>query len=89
MKKIWRFNDYKSCIPYGTKRQVLLSSLKKVERMASDAVQQKISAKAIIEEFLSLGYPLGIIKYMCSVVARDSANRVWLDIRESIPGNEK
>ena len=52
--------------------------------MASDTAQLYVSARSIIKEFQSLGYPIGIIKFMCSIVARDSANRIWLDIRESI-----
>ena len=81
---VWRYNNYHSCVPYGIKRQVLFSTLQKVNRMASDAQQLRISAASILHEFQQLSYPKGILKFMCAILARDSNNRVWLDIRDSM-----
>ena len=66
------------------KRQVVLATLKKVERMASNVDQLWKSAIPILEEFTNLGYPIGILKFMCAVVAKDTCSRVWLDIRDAI-----
>ena len=85
---MWRYNHYKSCIPYGVKRQILLATLKKIERSASDKEMLLESARAGIKEFVELGYPVGIIRFMCAIVARDSANPVWLDIRDSLREKE-
>ena len=78
---VWRYHHFQSCIPYGIKRQIVLATLKKVQKMASDADELWKSAVPILQEFQGLGYPLGILKFMCSVVARDTNNRLWLDLR--------
>ena len=83
-RKVWRYHDYKSCIPYSIKRQVLLCTLKKIDKMASNPSQLRASATPILKEFQSLHYPTGILKFMCSIVARDTQNRIWLDIREEV-----
>ena len=70
--KVWRYHHYLSALDYATKRGVLASTLLKVEKMASDPQQLRISALAKCTEFLQLGYPMGIIKYLCGNRARES-----------------
>jgi hypothetical protein len=76
--QVWRYHHYRSHVDYSTKRATLLSTLKKVDRMASDSEQRAISARAKCAEFLRLGYPRGIIRYMCAVLARESGHVEWL-----------
>eukprot|EP00966_Prymnesium_polylepis_P113298 2620014-Prymnesium_polylepis.1 len=63
-----------SHLDYATKRATLLSTLKKVDRMASDMEWRTSSAWAKCSEFIRLVYPPGILRYMCAIVARDSGH---------------
>ena len=63
-----------------TERGVLASTLLKVEKMASDPQQLRISALAKCTEFLQLGYPMGIIKYLCGNRARESGYHTWYHV---------
>jgi len=76
--RVWRYHHYRSGLDYTTKRAILMSTLRKVDRMASNAEQLQISVRAKCIEFLKLGYPKGILKYMCSIMARDTAHKTWL-----------
>jgi len=69
---VWRYHHYGSHIDYATKRKVLLSTLRKVDDMASDSVQLARSARAKLMEFANLGYPKGILHFMCGIVALES-----------------
>ena len=44
--------------------------------MASDDNELLTSALYKLEEFRPLEYPLGIRKYMCAIMARDTSNTV-------------
>ena len=78
--KVWRYHHYLSALDYATKRGVLTSTLLKVEHMASDTQQLRISALAKCTEFLELGYPIGMIKYLCGNCARESGYHTWYHV---------
>ena len=83
--KVWRYHDYRSRLDYTTKRGILCSTLRKVNKMASDKSQLLISGVAKCEEFLSLGYPAGILRKFCTTLAHQTDNKTWFDIREHLP----
>ena len=82
--KIWRYHHYNSRLDYTTKRAILFSTLRKVHKMASNSKQLHISAIAKCEEYIKLHYPVGILKYMCSIMARETANYIWLQVRREL-----
>ena len=82
--RVWRYHDYRSHLDYATKRAVLLSTLRKVDRMCSDESMRLESAVTKCKEFLRLGYPEGIIRYMCALVARDTRHMEWLEVRRHL-----
>ena len=82
--KIWRYHHYNSRLDYTTKRAILFSTLRKVHKMASNSKQLHISATAKCKEYIKLHYPVGILKYMCSIMARETANHIWLQVRREL-----
>ena len=63
------------------KRATLLATLRKVHLMASDPEQLMVSAIAKLQEFLDLKYPIGILRFMCAIMARDYSDITWRRIR--------
>ena len=53
--------------------------------MASDKKQCIISGTAKCYEFIRLGYPSGILRYMCAKLAYINKNTAWFAIRQSLP----
>ena len=80
--EVWRYHHYASLMSYSVKRATLIATLKKLHTMASDNKELLHSASRKLEEFRLLKYPLGIRRYMCSIMARDTANMTWRTIRE-------
>ena len=78
--KVWRYHHYHSALDYGTKRGILASCLNKVEKMASNPSELRISALAKCTEFLRLGYPIGILKFFCGWRARESGLHTWYEV---------
>ena len=64
------------------KRATLLATLRKVHRMASDSKQLAISALGKLDEFAELRYPVGIRKFMCAIMARDTSDLTWRLVRK-------
>ena len=85
---VWRYHDYRSHLDYATKRATLLCSLKKADRMGTDAEMRATAGLAKCREFLRLGYPVGIVRHMCYVVARDSDHLEWLGVRHTLSGSQ-
>ena len=81
-RKVWRYHHYYSDLPYQMKRATLLATLRKVHRMASDASQLAISALSKLDEFAQLRYPVGIRKFMCAIMARDTSDLTWRWVRK-------
>ena len=80
-REIWRYHNYESDLKYNVKRAVVLGILQVVHKMASNESQLFISAMAKVMEFVQLGYPKGIMKYMCAIMARDTDNITWRRVR--------
>ena len=82
--KVWRYHHYNSRLDYTTKRAILFSTLRKVHKMAINSKQLHISAIAKCKEYIKLHYPVGILKYMCAIMARETANYIWLQVRREL-----
>ena len=52
--------------------------------MCSDEGMRFESAVTKCKEFLRLGYPEGIVRYMCALVARDTRHMEWLEVRRHL-----
>ena len=75
--KVWRYHDYRSRLDYTTKRATISASLKRVDHNASNATQLRISAMAKCKEWISLGYPPGILQHLCATIAFTTKNDNW------------
>ena len=82
--KIWRYHHYYSALPHASKRAMVMSALWKVHNMASDDASLYESAIHKLNEFVTLRYPLGILRYFCAVLARDTSNLTWRRIRSTL-----
>ena len=81
---VWRYHAWRSQLDYTTKRAILMSTLRKVDAMASDSQQLAISACAKCREFLRIGYPRGILRYMCAVLERETGHHAWRTVRAQL-----
>ena len=82
---VWRYHHYQSRMDYTTKRSTLLSSLRKTFTMASDNEQCLIGLEAKCKEFLLLGYPVGIIRHMCSRLFYETNAELFQILRSLLP----
>ena len=85
---VWRYHHYRSQLDYTTKRAILMSTLRKVDAMASDPQQLTLSARTKCREFLRLGYPSGILRYMCGTLERETScprgHCAWRTVRAQL-----
>ena len=58
-----------------------MATLRKVDKAASSRLQLVQSAEAKLQEFARLGYPKGIRRFMCAIMARDTSNTAWRYVR--------
>ena len=79
--KVWRYQHWHSGASYTLKRGILLATLKKVDRMASDPSQLFISATEKIREFFHKQYPPGTIGFACNVMYNTTGNWMWKRIK--------
>ena len=78
---VWRYHNYKSNISYTLKRSILLTTLRKVHKMANTPQQLLLSGACKLNEFALLNYPVGIRKYMCAIMAKETSTLMWRTIR--------
>ena len=78
--KIWRYQHINSYTPYKQKRSTLIATLKKVDRMASDATMRYYSAHDKLHEFTQLGYPDAMLKYACQRIGRETGHAIWFQV---------
>ena len=84
--KVWRYQHWYSGASYTQKRGILLATLKKVDRMASDSTQLFISATEKIREFYQKQYPPGTIGFACNMMYNSTGNRMWKHIKIACGG---
>ena len=82
-QRVWRYHDNGSYCSSKQKRAVFLACLRKVDKMASDNNQLWISAIAKLREFKSKGYSAPLMRYLCSIMGRDTRNVTWFKIRSA------
>ena len=80
--KVWRYQHYNSYGSYIQKKGTLMGCLRKVNSMASNEEQLMISGRRKLAEFKRIGFPSGVRKFACSVIARDSGNIGWMKLRK-------
>ena len=83
--KIWRYAHFDSHTSFGQKKTLLLSTLKKVERMASAQNLVTESAVQKLAEFRKLRYPRKLLWTACTTVGVQTRNPAWFRAREQIP----
>ena len=83
--QVWRYHHFESQIDYRIKRATVMATLRKVDWHASSPSQLFASGIAKISEFLRKGYPAGILRYMCCILAKETKKSVWFRIRAHIP----
>ena len=72
---------YHSYTPWAAKWSVLISTLKKVNKMASDDTSLMNSAIRKLAEFAKLRYPTQALLRACSLVAVNTRNATWFKVR--------
>jgi len=82
--KIWRYQHFKSHSPYLQKRALLTARLKKVQSMASDSRALYESGVNKVHEFSRLCYPRHMLRAACTYLAASTAERTWLDVRDTL-----
>ena len=78
--KVWRYAHYSSYTPWASKRSVMISTLKKVNKMASNEENLVKSAYWKLKEFARLQYPIPALLRACSVVAVTTRNPAWFQV---------
>ena len=78
--KVWRYAHYSSYTPWASKRSVMISTLKKVNKMASNDENLVQSAYWKLKEFARLKYPIPALLRACSVVAVTTRNPAWFQV---------
>ena len=78
---VWRYQHFESYGAYQQKRSTMMATLRKVEKMASDGKQLLLSGSEKLLEFDRLGYPVGIRRFMCEVLYRDTGKVEWRYLR--------
>ena len=79
---VWRYQHWSSYGAYQQRRSTMLATLRKVDKMASSGRQLLISGDAKLKEFERLGYPVGVRRFMCAVLARDTGKIEWWALRK-------
>ena len=81
--KVWRYAHYHSYTPWAVKRSVLTTTLKKVDKMASDGDSLLKSALCKLVEFAKLKYPVQALLRACTLVAVTTRNATWFKVRST------
>ena len=79
--KVWRYQNFNSAGPWARKRATLLAVLRRVNAAASDKKILYESAQAKLGEFKKLGYPCGVRRYACAVMAAEFNELTWRQVR--------
>ena len=77
VRKVWLYHAWDSYVPEQQKRSTMVSTLKKVDCMASDDAELFESAVDKLREFADLGYPARMRRKACSVVEQEGGSHVW------------
>ena len=78
--KIWRYQHINSYTPYAQKRSTLISTLKKVDALASGYEVRYDTAMAKLTEFKMSGYTPAMLRYACQRIGRESGHGIWFSI---------
>ena len=83
-EKVWRYQHYRSHGSFAQKRALVVSTLRKVSRFASDKGILRRSAQDKLREFIMHKYPQKLLRSVCNLIATTTNDRTWISIREDI-----
>ena len=83
-RKIWRYQHYRSHAPFAQKKALVIASLRKVHKMASDRRHIYDSAIDKLREFIALRYPLQLLRSACNFLGFSTGVNTWIRIRDHI-----
>ena len=81
-RKIWRYHHYDSGLPFYMKKAGIMMCLKKVHHMANDDQARITTGLHRLKEFMDLGYPIKLLQHLCAIMARDTGDRAWIQVRD-------
>ena len=81
---VWRYQHFNSGAAFIQKRAVLMASLQKVRKMASDSAVMHQSAIQKLREFRMLGYPVSVLRGVCTYMAAVTHEYQWIKIRAEV-----
>ena len=76
---------FDSYMPFEQKRSIMMACLTKVQERSNDWKKMGKSILDKLYEFLKLGYPAGMLRYMCAKLAYITRDTAWYTIRQSLP----
>jgi hypothetical protein len=79
--KTWRYAHFHSYATFESKKGVMIATLKKLDKMASDDNALINSAIKKLHEFIILKYPAKLIWTACTSLAITTRNTAWFKIR--------
>ena len=82
--KVWRYAHFDSQATFESKRAVLVATLKKLDKMASNEQELVHSAMQKLNEFIQLKYPKKLIWTACTTLAVVTRDIAWFKIRGAI-----
>ena len=82
--KIWRYAHYNSHGEHSKKDSIILATLRKLHKMASDPYARRHSAYAKLMEFYALQYPRRVLWRACTSMAVTTRDATWFRIREDL-----
>ena len=80
-RRVWRYQDYRAHAPDSQKWALMVSALRRVDRMASDDLAIVESARDKLQEFAHLGYPAKMQRRACQTLATSTGRAVWRRVR--------
>jgi uncharacterized protein YfdQ (DUF2303 family) len=79
--KTWRYAHFHSYATFESKKGVMIATLKKLDKIASDDDALINSAIKKLHEFINLKYPAKLIWTACTTLAVTTRNSAWFKIR--------
>ena len=79
-RKVWRYHDFDSYVPYIQKKSTMIATLKKVQNMAGSKNELWESAEDKLREFARIGYPMRVRRYVCYRMYKETGDETWVGV---------
>ena len=83
-RKIWRYQHWRSHAPYAQKKALVVATMRKVHKMASDQHRRYTSAIDKMREFIALRYPPQLLRSVCNLLGWSTGDSTWIGVRNTI-----